>query len=146
MLYFYTGNLYSKSKNSLIRCLIFCFKQNFKNSDNFIILLEDLNACNSSLFHVKSELIARFYSKEEIKTELCFTLMGFFGLFICFFKNKYFPSVLGGLKAWWLLSLLLLIINYIRKDFGILGVDWFSLFYFIKSDSSALWQNYSSCP
>lgn len=58
-----------------------------------------MNAHNSSLsFYVKSELIARFYSKEEIKTESSFTLMGFFGLFI-FFKNGYFPSVLDGLKA-----------------------------------------------
>lgn len=76
-----------------------------------------MNARNFSLsFYVKSELIARFYSKEEIKTESSFTLMGFFGLFICFLK--------------WVLSIctrwteglmtsfsMTLIINYIRKGF-----------------------------
>lgn len=46
-----------------------------------------MNACNSSLlFYVKSELVARFYSEEEIKTVFSFTLKGFFGLFICFLK------------------------------------------------------------
>lgn len=52
-----------------------------------MILLEDMNAHNSSLlFYVKSELIARFYSKEEIKTEFSFTSMGFLGLFFFFLK------------------------------------------------------------